>query len=111
MHLESKNLISNCMFAKILCFQINKTIYSVQQSAEFKYRIFKNYLFTCLFNRIYYETFDILSDEEVRQGLKEYSNWPTYPQVYVKGTLIGGLDIVQELDSTGELMTILKDET
>ncbi|ROT78317.1 glutaredoxin-3 [Penaeus vannamei] len=44
-----------------------------------------------------YETFDILTDEEVRQGLKTYSNWPTYPQVYVKGDLIGGLDIVKEL--------------
>ncbi|PKU28591.1 glutaredoxin-3 [Limosa lapponica baueri] len=42
-----------------------------------------------------YETFDILEDEEVRQGLKTYSNWPTYPQLYVKGELVGGLDIVK----------------
>ena len=42
-----------------------------------------------------YDTFDILSDEEVRQGLKKFSNWPTYPQVYFKGELIGGLDIIK----------------
>jgi glutaredoxin-related protein len=42
-----------------------------------------------------YETFDILSDEEVRQGLKKFSNWPTYPQLYVKGELLGGLDIIK----------------
>lgn len=41
-----------------------------------------------------YDTFDILTDDEVRQGLKTYSNWPTFPQLYVKGELIGGLDIV-----------------
>ena len=42
-----------------------------------------------------YDTFDILEDEEVRQGLKEYSNWPTYPQLYLDGELIGGLDVVR----------------
>lgn len=57
-----------------------------------------------------YETFDILSDEEVRQGLKEYSDWPTYPQVYVKGSLVGGLDIIKELKEGGELIAALKGE-
>lgn len=52
---------------------------------------------------IQYDTFDILTDEEVRQGLKEYSDWPTYPQLYVKGELIGGLDIIKELQASGEL--------
>jgi Grx4 family monothiol glutaredoxin len=42
-----------------------------------------------------YGTFDILQDEDVRQGLKTYSNWPTYPQLYHKGDLIGGLDIMK----------------
>ncbi|XP_053698102.1 glutaredoxin 3 [Sabethes cyaneus] len=55
-----------------------------------------------------YDTFDILSDEEVRQGLKTYSDWPTYPQVYVKGELIGGLDIIKELLAGGELDATLK---
>ncbi|XP_062535944.1 glutaredoxin 3 [Armigeres subalbatus] len=56
---------------------------------------------------VQYDTFDILSDEEVRQGLKTYSDWPTYPQVYVKGELIGGLDIIKELLAGGELNTTL----
>lgn len=55
-----------------------------------------------------YETFDILGDEEVRQGLKTFSDWPTYPQVYVKGELIGGLDIIKELLATNELEATLK---
>ena len=57
-----------------------------------------------------YETFDILSDEDVRQGLKKYSNWPTYPQVYVKGELVGGLDIIKELKESGDLESTLKGE-
>ena len=50
-----------------------------------------------------FSSFDILSDEEVRQGLKEYSKWPTYPQLYVDGRLIGGLDVVREMQEEGEL--------
>ena len=55
-----------------------------------------------------YDAFDILQDEEVRQGLKTFSNWPTYPQLYVKGELVGGLDICKELQESGELVDILK---
>lgn len=58
-----------------------------------------------------YEHFDILTDDEVRQGLKTFSNWPTYPQVYVDGELIGGLDIIQELKETDELEAALKGES
>ena len=50
-----------------------------------------------------FETFDVLSDMEVRQGIKEYSNWPTIPQVYVKGEFIGGSDILIEMYNSGEL--------
>jgi Grx4 family monothiol glutaredoxin len=50
-----------------------------------------------------FDYFDILSDENVRQNLKIYSNWPTYPQVYLKGELLGGLDIIKELKESGEL--------
>ena len=52
---------------------------------------------------IKYGHFDILEDEEVRQGLKEYSKWPTYPQLYSKGKLVGGLDIIKELAESGDL--------
>lgn len=48
-------------------------------------------------NDIPFSSFDILSDEQVRQGLKKLSNWPTYPQIYVNGQLIGGLDILNEM--------------
>jgi len=54
-----------------------------------------------------YDTFNILEDEEVRQGLKKFSDWPTYPQLYVNGELIGGLDIVKELAESGELGKML----
>ncbi|CAH0394332.1 unnamed protein product [Bemisia tabaci] len=54
-----------------------------------------------------FETFDILNDNSVREGLKIYSSWPTYPQVYVKGSLIGGLDIIKELKEAGELVSSL----
>ena len=50
-----------------------------------------------------FETFDVLSDMEIRQGIKEFSNWPTIPQVYVKGEFIGGSDILIELYNSGEL--------
>lgn len=50
-----------------------------------------------------FETFDVLSDQEIRQGIKEYSNWPTIPQVYLKGELIGGSDILIEMYNSGEL--------
>lgn len=53
--------------------------------------------------------FDILSDEEVRQGLKTYSNWPTFPQLYYKSELIGGCDIVLELEKSGELKSTLSE--
>ena len=54
-----------------------------------------------------YDAFNILQDEEVRQGLKEYSDWPTYPQLYVEGDLIGGLDIVKEMADSGDLKDLL----
>lgn len=50
-----------------------------------------------------YKTFDILTDMDIRQGIKEYKNWPTFPQLYVKGELIGGNDVITELYETGEL--------
>lgn len=52
---------------------------------------------------ISFGSFDILTDDNVRQGLKLYSQWPTYPQVYVQGELLGGCDIVLEMKQGGEL--------
>ncbi len=50
-----------------------------------------------------FETFDVLSDYDVRQGIKEYSNWPTIPQVYLNGEFLGGSDILIELYQSGQL--------
>ena len=50
-----------------------------------------------------FDTFDVLSDQEIRQGIKEYSEWPTIPQIYVKGEFLGGSDILIELYNSGEL--------
>jgi len=53
-------------------------------------------------------TVNVLEDQEVRQGIKEYSNWPTIPQLYVKGEFIGGSDIMMEMYESGELEQLLK---
>lgn len=53
---------------------------------------------------------DVLSDSSVREGIKEYSSWPTIPQLYVKGEFIGGCDIVREMFETGELQQVLEDK-
>jgi len=55
-----------------------------------------------------YKSFNILTDGDIREGLKVYSKWPTYPQLYVNGELIGGNDIVVEMLQNGELETLLK---
>lgn len=54
-------------------------------------------------------TVDVLADPQVRQGIKEFSNWPTIPQLYVKGEFIGGSDILAEMFESGELQTLLKE--
>eukprot|EP00730_Choanoeca_flexa_P001729 TRINITY_DN10758_c0_g1_i3.p2 TRINITY_DN10758_c0_g1~~TRINITY_DN10758_c0_g1_i3.p2 ORF type:complete len:325 (+),score=109.64 TRINITY_DN10758_c0_g1_i3:44-1018(+) len=54
-----------------------------------------------------FSTFNILADDQVRQGLKTFSNWKTFPQLYIKGELIGGLDVAKELNESGELKAML----
>lgn len=53
---------------------------------------------------------DILVDPALRQGIKEFANWPTIPQLYVKGEFVGGCDIVREMYETGELQDLLRDK-
>ena len=57
-----------------------------------------------------FQSYNILDDTELRQGLKEYSNWPTFPQLYVKGELVGGCDIIREMYESGELGDFLKEK-
>jgi len=57
-----------------------------------------------------FETVDVMQDSTLRAGIKEFTNWPTIPQLYVKGEFIGGCDIVREMYQTGELQTLLADK-
>jgi monothiol glutaredoxin len=50
---------------------------------------------------------DVLQDQEIREGIKQYANWPTIPQLYVKGEFIGGSDIMRAMYESGELQTLL----
>ena len=59
---------------------------------------------------IAYESVDVLQDMEVRQGIKEYSEWPTIPQLYVKGEFVGGSDIMMEMFEAGELQQMLDEQ-
>ena len=57
-----------------------------------------------------FETVDVLQDPEIRQGIKEYSDWPTVPQLYVKGEFVGGSDIMMEMFEAGELQQLMADK-
>jgi monothiol glutaredoxin len=57
-----------------------------------------------------FETVDVLQDQEIRAGIKEYSDWPTVPQLYVKGEFVGGSDIMMEMFESGELQQLVTAE-
>ena len=57
-----------------------------------------------------FESFDVLQDAEVRQGIKEFSDWPTIPQLYVKGEFVGGSDIMMEMYEAGELGELMAEK-
>ncbi len=57
-----------------------------------------------------FESFDVLQDMEIRQGIKEFSDWPTIPQLYVKGEFVGGSDIMMEMYEAGELQQLLAEK-
>ena len=59
---------------------------------------------------ITFKGINILEDENLRQGIKEFSDWPTIPQVYIKGEFVGGCDIVKEMYENGELKKVLEDK-
>ncbi len=56
-----------------------------------------------------YVAIDVLQDQEIREGIKQYANWPTIPQLYVKGEFVGGADIMRSMYESGELQTLLAD--
>ena len=57
-----------------------------------------------------YETVDVLQDQDIRNGIKQYSDWPTVPQLYVKGEFVGGSDIMMEMFESGELKQLVASE-
>jgi len=57
------------------------------------------------------KTVNVLDDQEIRQGIKEYSNWPTIPQLYVRGEFVGGSDIMMEMYESGELQQVISGQT
>ena len=59
---------------------------------------------------IAFKEVDVLKDNEIRQAVKEYSQWPTIPQLYIAGEFVGGCDIVREMYESGELQSLLKDK-
>jgi monothiol glutaredoxin len=59
---------------------------------------------------VVYKGLNVLENDELRQGIKTYSNWPTIPQLYVKGEFVGGCDIIREMFQSGELQSLLKDK-
>lgn len=58
--------------------------------------------------KVEFEAFDILQDPALREGIKEFSEWPTIPQLYVKGEFVGGCDIIREMAANGELVSLLE---
>jgi monothiol glutaredoxin len=82
----------------------NKVILFMKGTKQFPACGFSNAVVQILKKEgVSFETCNILADGEVRQNLKEYSNWPTFPQLYVDGKFVGGCDIVTELHQSGEL--------
>ena len=65
---------------------------------------------TLSFMNIDYKDVDILESDELRQGIKDFTNWPTIPQLYVKGEFVGGCDIIKEMYETGEIKKVFDDK-
>ena len=60
--------------------------------------------------RVKFKGIDVLSDPSLREGIKQFSNWPTIPQLYIKGEFIGGCDIIREMHASGELEQVLEEK-
>ncbi len=61
-------------------------------------------------SKVKFKGIDILTDPELREGVKEFANWPTIPQLYVKGEFVGGCDIIREMHETGELQKLFEEK-
>jgi monothiol glutaredoxin len=89
----------------------NQVVLFMKGSPMFPQCGFSAAISTLLSNlQVKFKGVDVLQDGEIRQGVKDFANWPTVPQLYVKGEFVGGCDIVREMYETGELATMLKDK-
>jgi len=89
----------------------NQVVLFMKGSPMFPQCGFSAAISTLLSNlQVKFKGVDVLQDGEIRQGVKDFANWPTVPQLYVKGEFVGGCDIVREMYETGELETMLKDK-
>ena len=61
-------------------------------------------------HKVDFDSFNVMNDWDIREGIKEYSQWPTIPQLYIKGEFIGGCDIVKEMHEAGEMQEIIKEK-
>ncbi len=87
----------------------NKVILFMKGNKSFPQCGFSNQVVQILKEEgVAFETVNVLADPELRQGIKEFSNWPTIPQLYVNGKFLGGCDIVREMHANGELAKELK---
>ncbi len=91
--------------------EANKVVLFMKGSKSFPQCGFSNTLVNVLKKEgVPFETVNVLSDPEIRQGIKDFSNWPTIPQLYVNGKFLGGCDIVTEMHQNGELAKELASE-
>jgi monothiol glutaredoxin len=89
----------------------NDVVLYMKGTQEFPRCGFSNYVVQVLnhFN-VPFKDIDVLENQEIREGIKQFTNWPTLPQLYVKGEFVGGCDIVREMFDAGELQQLLKDK-
>ncbi len=86
----------------------NDVVLFMKGSADFPQCGFSAAVAQVLYNLgVSYKDIDVLQDPDLRQGVKDFTQWPTIPQLYVKGEFVGGCDIVREMYETGELMEVL----
>ena len=89
----------------------NDVVLYMKGSPEFPQCGFSATVATILFRLgVQFKGVDVLSDPAIRDGIKQFSDWPTIPQLYIKGEFIGGCDIVREMTESGELQSLLKEK-
>jgi monothiol glutaredoxin len=102
--------MSNAVFERIAQdVKENDVVLYMKGTAEMPMCGFSGVVVTILKKlNVEFKDINVLEDQEIREGIKQFTNWPTIPQLYIKGEFIGGCDIVREMFASGELVNILK---